>query len=59
MLTFARQVNDVDHDKPRSQVPIGSRRLACRRPQGRSDPACAHVPGTTCGPGSEPGMKED
>jgi hypothetical protein len=59
MLTFAQQVNDADHDKPRSQVPAGSRRLACQRPQGRSDPACTWIPGTTCGPGSDPGMEEE
>jgi len=59
MLTFAQQVDDADHDKPRSQVPAGSRRLACQRPQGRSDPACTWIPGTTCGPGSDPGMEEE
>ena len=59
MLTFAQQVNDADHEKPRSQIPAGSRRLACQRPQGRSDPACAWIPGTTCGPGSDPGMEEE
>jgi len=41
MLTFALKVNDAGRDKPRSQVPGGSRRLACQQPQGRSDPACA------------------
>jgi hypothetical protein len=58
MLTFAQQVNDVDHDKPRSQIPDGCRRPACQRPRGRSDPTHAHIPGTTRGPGSEPGMEE-